>query len=177
MSRLYVQPSAGPRPTLAIPRLIVACNKQTQKDLPSQFFASSKPLHATVVIGSFGSSQALVADAFDIDVKQDTLVPPPTVPESLRYGKRPQIHHIFREDTKFAPSFLAVVFMIAVGATLPLFLAAVSCLEFLLCRHRSMLLTPPPVVRYLRRQPEPPSQGLRCRSPIARDLPRLHLRH
>lgn len=102
------------------------CIFQTQKDLPAQFFASSKPLHATVVIGSFGSSQGLVADAFDIDVKQDTLTPPPSIPESLRYGKKPQIHHIFKEDTKYAPTFLALIFMVAVGATLPIFLAAVS---------------------------------------------------
>ncbi|CAN8101314.1 unnamed protein product [Discula destructiva] len=91
----------------------------TQKEIPIPFFASSKPLHATVVIGSFGSAQALSADAFDIELKYESNTQPPTVPKPLRYGKKPQIHHIFREPAKYPSTVFPLIFVGLVLVTLP----------------------------------------------------------
>lgn len=92
---------------------------QTQKDIPTTFFSSSKPLHATIIIGSFGSAQGLTADAFDIELKHEPNTQPPTVPAPLRYGKLPQIHHIFKELDKYPSRVLPKFFVAAVLATLP----------------------------------------------------------
>lgn len=97
-----------------------ASTLQTQKDIPTPFFASSKPIHATVVIGSFGSAQGIITDAFDIEIKQDTNTPPPAVSAPLRYGKQPQIHHIFKEQAKYPPKIVPLLFTGLVLVTLPL---------------------------------------------------------
>lgn len=91
----------------------------TQKDIPVQFLASPKPVHATVVIGSFGSAQGVIADVFDVDIKQDSNAPAPVVPSALRYGKKPRIHHIFREETKYPYKIFSIFFVLVIAATLP----------------------------------------------------------
>lgn len=92
---------------------------QTQKDIPTPFFASSKPIHATIVIGSFGSAQGIIADAFDIEIKQDANTPSPALSAPLRYGKQPQIHHIFREQAKYPPTIIPLFFVGLILVTLP----------------------------------------------------------
>lgn len=108
---------AGPNP------YVIEFNKnstpQTQKDIPTPFFASSKPIHATVVIGSFGSAQGIIADAFDVEIKQDANTPPPAVSAPLRYAKQPQIHHIFKEQAKYPPTVIPLVFVGLILVTLP----------------------------------------------------------
>ncbi|KUI70545.1 Dolichyl-diphosphooligosaccharide--protein glycosyltransferase subunit 2 [Cytospora mali] len=96
----------------------------TQKEIPAQFFLSSKPVHATVVIGSFGSAQGLIADAFDIEITQDPNKPAPAAPSPVRYGKKPQIHHIFREPTQYPYKVFSIIFVIIIAATLPILLVA-----------------------------------------------------
>ncbi|KAF3762259.1 hypothetical protein M406DRAFT_357376 [Cryphonectria parasitica EP155] len=91
----------------------------TQKDIPAQFFVSSEPLHASVVIGSFGSSQGVISDAFNIEIKPDSTTPPAAASPPLRYGKQPQIHHIFREPTKYGYKIISIAVSLVIAATLP----------------------------------------------------------
>lgn len=100
---------------------------QTQKDIPVQFLLSPKSVHATIVIGSFGSAQGIIADVFDVDIKQDSNAPAPIVPSTLRYGKKPRIHHIFREETKYPYKIFSIFFVLVIAATLPALLVGVSC--------------------------------------------------
>lgn len=101
---------------------------QTQKDIPTPFFASSKPIHATIVIGSFGTAQGIIADAFDIEIKLDANTPPPAVSAPLRYAKQPQIHHIFKEQAKYPPTVIPLAFVGLILVTLPVALYFVSSL-------------------------------------------------
>lgn len=101
---------------------------QTQKDIPTPFFASSKPIHATVVIASFGSAQGIIADAFDVELKLDSNTPPPAVSAPLRYVKQPQIHHIFNEQAKYPPTVIPLAFVGLILVTLPVAAYFVSSL-------------------------------------------------
>lgn len=92
---------------------------QAHKDLPYQFLSSSKPIAASIVIGSFGSSTPYKSKAFDLQVSPDPNAPV-TVPEApLRYAAEPEIHHIFRADPKSPPKIITIVFAAAVAASLP----------------------------------------------------------
>ncbi|EJP65873.1 oligosaccharyltransferase subunit ribophorin II [Beauveria bassiana ARSEF 2860] len=92
--------------------------KLTQKDLPIQLLNSATPLEAKIVLGSFGSSKAIVASVFDINVVRDPSHVN-TYEAPLRYGKRPEIHHIFRADPKNPPKVISLVFAGAVLAAIP----------------------------------------------------------
>lgn len=118
--------SPPPPPPLRL-LLTIRSSLQTQKDIPAQFFESSKPIHATVVIASFGSAEGLIADAFDVSLKQDANAPaPPAVGPVLRYGKQPQIHHIFREPTKYPNPLFPTVFSLAIAGAVPVLIWLVS---------------------------------------------------
>jgi len=52
----------------------------------------------------------------------DPSVPVAGVEKPLRYGKQPEIHHIFRADPKSPPKIITLVFTGAVIAALPLLL-------------------------------------------------------
>lgn len=107
--------------------LIKFSTVQSQKDIPAQFFVSSKPIHATVVIASFGSAEGLISDAFDISLKQDAnAAAPGAVGPILRYGKQPQIHHIFREPTKYPNPFFPAVFSVLIAGAVPVLVWLVS---------------------------------------------------
>ncbi|KAF2031313.1 hypothetical protein EK21DRAFT_99860 [Setomelanomma holmii] len=94
----------------------------SQKDLPHQFLTSSKPLAASIVIGSFGSSAPYKSKVFDLQVSRDPNVPL-TIPEApLRYAAVPEIHHIFRSDPKSPPKIITLVFAAAVIGALPVLL-------------------------------------------------------
>ncbi|PQK09929.1 hypothetical protein BB8028_0002g02530 [Beauveria bassiana] len=92
--------------------------KLTQKDLPIQLLNSATPLEAKIVLGSFGSSKAIVASVFDINVVRDPSHVN-TYEAPLRYGKRPEIHHIFRADPKNPPKIISLMFAGAVLAAIP----------------------------------------------------------
>ncbi|KAK3903047.1 Oligosaccharyltransferase subunit Ribophorin II-domain-containing protein [Staphylotrichum tortipilum] len=91
----------------------------TQKDLPVQFLLASKPLKASVVLASFGSAPGLNSPVFEVQIEADASAPRPAYEKPLRYGKQPEIHHIFRPDPKSPPKIISLVFGLAVIATLP----------------------------------------------------------
>ncbi|KAJ8069984.1 hypothetical protein OCU04_000388 [Sclerotinia nivalis] len=95
-----------------------------QKDLPIQLLTSSKHLRATLVLASFGSAQAFSNHVFDLDLSHDTSKPIPTYEKPLRYGKLPEIHHIFRADPQSGPKVFSLAFAFAVLATIPVLLGA-----------------------------------------------------
>ncbi|KAH4945433.1 hypothetical protein HBI23_027310 [Parastagonospora nodorum] len=91
----------------------------SHKDLPHQFLTTDKPITASIVIGSFGSSAPYKSKVFDLQVSRDTNTPL-TVPEApLRYAAEPEIHHIFRADPQSPPKIITIVFAAAVVAALP----------------------------------------------------------
>ncbi|KAK2752577.1 hypothetical protein FQN55_006690 [Onygenales sp. PD_40] len=91
----------------------------TQKDLPVQFLQSSKPIEASLVIGSFGTSKGYDSPLFQLDVTHDPGAPSPSS-EALRYGRLKEIHHIFKDDPKSPPIVISLLFVGAVLAALPL---------------------------------------------------------
>lgn len=62
---------------------------------------------------------------FELDVQGDPLVSPDAYEKPLRYGKRPEIHHIFRDDPKNPPKIISIFFVLAVLATVPVLLGVV----------------------------------------------------
>lgn len=99
---------------------------QTQKDLPTQLLSSTGPLDASLIIASFGSSKPYNGKAFDLTIELDSGSPLPASEKPLRYGKLPEIHHIFKSDPKSPPKIITLVFAAAVIAALPILLGAVS---------------------------------------------------
>ncbi|KEF62753.1 uncharacterized protein A1O9_00726 [Exophiala aquamarina CBS 119918] len=95
----------------------------TQKDLPVQLLRSSSPLSASIVIASFGSSTAYHSSAFSLSLALDGNAIPATE-KPLRYGKLPEIHHIFRDDPKSPNVVISLFFVGAVLATVPALLGA-----------------------------------------------------
>ncbi|KLJ08600.1 hypothetical protein EMPG_15966 [Blastomyces silverae] len=91
-----------------------------QKDLPAQFLRASKPIDASVVIASFGSTGGYDSRVFQLDVTRDNAASGPLPSEALRYGKREEIHHIFKADPKSPPVIITLVFVGAVLAALPI---------------------------------------------------------
>lgn len=92
---------------------------QTQKDLPFQFLTTSKPITASIVIGSFGSSTPYKNEVFNLNIARDPNVPLVTPEKPLRYGTEKEIHHIFREDPQSPPKIITLVFLAVVVAALP----------------------------------------------------------
>ncbi|KJZ78159.1 hypothetical protein HIM_02197 [Hirsutella minnesotensis 3608] len=90
-----------------------------QRDLPVQLLLSKSPLQASLIIGSTGSTPGSVTPVFDVAVKLDVNSPAPTYEAPLRYGRLPEIHHIFRADPKNPPKMVSLVFALAVVATVP----------------------------------------------------------
>lgn len=80
---------------------------------------SQEPLEASLVLGSFGASQGLIAPVFDISVKLDPATAVPSYEKPLRYGKLAEIHHIFRADPKNPPKIVSITFALAVLAAVP----------------------------------------------------------
>lgn len=83
---------------------------------------SPKPLQASIIIASFGSSTPLKQHTFDLTVQPDSNAPlaAPSPPE--RYSSKPEIHHIFRSDPQSPPRIISLVFTLAVLATVPVLL-------------------------------------------------------
>ncbi|PYH87565.1 hypothetical protein BO71DRAFT_489471 [Aspergillus ellipticus CBS 707.79] len=91
----------------------------TQKDLPIRFLSVSEPLDARLLIGSFGDSVAYDGAAFQLAVTHNPDEPVPTAEASSRYGKLPEIHHIFKADAQSPPVVISLVFVALVLAALP----------------------------------------------------------
>ncbi|EAW10333.1 putative oligosaccharyltransferase subunit ribophorin II [Aspergillus clavatus NRRL 1] len=91
----------------------------TQKDLPVQLLAASEPLDARFLIGSFGSAQAYNKAAFQLRVARNSDQPLPTV-EIPRYGRLPEIHHIFKADAQSPPVVVTLAFVGMVLAAFPI---------------------------------------------------------
>ncbi|CAK4028062.1 Dolichyl-diphosphooligosaccharide--glycosyltransferase subunit 2 [Lecanosticta acicola] len=89
------------------------------KDLPFQFLTSSKPLKASIVLASFGSSTPYNSHAFNVKVENDSSNPPtvPSPPE--RYTSKPEIHHVFHADPHSPPQVISLFFTLAILVTLP----------------------------------------------------------
>ena len=98
----------------------VADHHKTQKDLPTQFLKSSKPIDARLVLGSFGQSSGYNDKAFSLSIALDPNVPSASSEKPLRYGKLPEIHHVFKSDPTSPNIFITLVFTGAVLATLPM---------------------------------------------------------
>lgn len=94
--------------------------------MPTQLLSVNNLLSASLVIASFGSSTPYNSPAFDLKIEQDPAVPLPSSNKPLRYGKLPEIHHIFKSDPKSPPKIITVVFTAAVIFTLPALIIAVS---------------------------------------------------
>jgi Oligosaccharyltransferase subunit Ribophorin II len=97
-----------------------------QKDLPIQLLVSSQPLRATLLLASFGKPQPFSNHVFNLDVRPEPNSPAPKYEKPLRYGKLPEIHHIFRPDPKSGPVIISIVFVLAVLAPLPILFGTVS---------------------------------------------------
>ena len=106
--------------------LIVDPILQAQKDLPTQLLSSTGPLDVSLVIASFGSSKPYDSKAFDLLIEINAGSPLPASEKPLRYGKLPEIHHIFKSDPKSPPKIITLVFAAAAIAALPVLLGAVS---------------------------------------------------
>ncbi|RMZ78222.1 hypothetical protein DV738_g4021, partial [Chaetothyriales sp. CBS 135597] len=100
----------------------------TQADLPSQFLRSTSPINANIVIASLGSSAGYNAPAFSLKVEQDPNSAIPLEDKPLRYGKLPEIHHIFRPDPKSPNIVIVLFFTVAAALTLPILLQAYAFL-------------------------------------------------
>jgi oligosaccharyltransferase complex subunit delta (ribophorin II) len=109
---------------------------QTQKDLPAQFLKSSQPIDASLVIGSFGQSKGYNDKAFSLSIARDPNVPIASSEKPLRYGKLPEIHHIFKPDPKSPNILITLIFTGAVLATVPMLLGTVCPLFFHYSGHR-----------------------------------------
>jgi oligosaccharyltransferase complex subunit delta (ribophorin II) len=92
----------------------------TQKDIPSQFMATSTPLSASIIIGSFGASKPYYSHAFDLIVESDPNSSRGPPEKLQRYGKLPEIRHTFKPDPTSPPKIITIVFGTAVIAALPL---------------------------------------------------------
>ncbi|KAJ5580570.1 hypothetical protein N7450_006871 [Penicillium hetheringtonii] len=91
---------------------------RTQKELPLQFLTLPEPIDARIVIGGFGSSEAYDHSVFKLAIERDINIPIPTA-EAPRYGKLPEIHHIFKNDPTNPPVIITLAFVGAVLAALP----------------------------------------------------------
>ncbi|KIW07225.1 uncharacterized protein PV09_02083 [Verruconis gallopava] len=93
-------------------------------DIPLQLLKDKEPLEASIVIGSFGSSTPYKSKAFSLSIDLDPNAPLPEQEQQLRYGKKPEIHHIFKSDPKSPPRIITLIFTAGVVACLPVLLGA-----------------------------------------------------
>ncbi len=125
-----------------------------------------------MVIGSFGPAPVgYNSEAFSLAVDRGDGLDVVGDNKPLRYGKLPEIHHIFRADPKSPPLIISVAFVFAVLSSVPPLLVAVS---LLLSLSRTILTA---TVALPRRQPQPPPQSPLRRPRLACPLRRLHRRH
>ncbi|KAI8623957.1 Oligosaccharyltransferase subunit Ribophorin II-domain-containing protein [Xylariaceae sp. FL1651] len=88
-------------------------------DLPVQLATSTAPLQASIVLASFGSSEGLNKPIFSVALQKDPNAAPIIYEKPLRYGKRDEIHHVYRADPKNPPKIVSLFFTLAVLGTVP----------------------------------------------------------
>lgn len=96
----------------------LAATEISQKDIPTTLLVSKKPLQALLVIGSFGETKAVIKPIFEVALHPDPN-DPTAYQAPLRYGKREEIHHIFRSAPQSPPKIISLAFTGAVVAALP----------------------------------------------------------
>jgi oligosaccharyltransferase complex subunit delta (ribophorin II) len=97
-----------------------------------QFLKSSQPIDASLVIGSFGQTKGYNDKAFSLSIARDPSIPIASAEKRLRYGKLPEIHHIFKPDPKSPNILITLIFTGAVLAMVPMLLGTVwFCLPLL----------------------------------------------
>ncbi|GAM38408.1 oligosaccharyltransferase subunit [Talaromyces pinophilus] len=90
----------------------------SKKDIPTQFIATSEPVDAEIVIGSFGASDAYRNLAFQLSITSDASAP--VASDAVeRYGKQPRINHIFKADPKSPPPIITLIFLLSTLVTIP----------------------------------------------------------
>lgn len=99
---------------------------QTHKELPAQFLRGQPKVKASLVIASFGDSTGYNSEVFTLSITSDPSKPAVVGEKPLRYGKLPEIHHIFRADPKMPNILISTVFTLAALATIPILLGGVS---------------------------------------------------
>lgn len=99
---------------------------QAHKDIPTQFLRSQAKVTASLVLASFGASAGYNSPVFTLDLVTDKSVPSTGGEKSLRYGKLPEIHHIFRPDQTMPNILISTIFTLGGLATIPILLGAVS---------------------------------------------------
>lgn len=126
--------------------------------------------------------------AFPLTIPHDSNAPAVAVETPLRYGKLPEIHHIFRSDPKSPPLIISSFFLLAVLGTIPMLLGAVRLIPFYL--YLCLLTSSPYVPLCLPRTDSvnwtvalprrqhliPPSRPVDLAG-LARGLSRIHRRH
>ncbi|RMZ91058.1 hypothetical protein DV736_g1696, partial [Chaetothyriales sp. CBS 134916] len=100
----------------------------THADLPTQFLRSTSPITAGIVIGSLGSSAGYNGQAFSLKIEHDPNIPTAPDEKPLRYGKLPEINHVFRLDPKSPNIVIVLLFTFATVLTLPILLRAYAFL-------------------------------------------------
>ncbi|RMZ83009.1 hypothetical protein DV737_g1767, partial [Chaetothyriales sp. CBS 132003] len=100
----------------------------THADLPTQFLRSTSPITASIVIGSFGSSAGYNGQAFSLKIEHDPKILVGLDEKPLRYGKLPEIHHVFRPDPKSPNIVIVLFFTFAAAVTLPILVKAYAFL-------------------------------------------------
>ena len=111
-------------------------NHKTHKDLPTQFLTTSSPVTANLVIASFGSSTGYNSEAFPLSIQLNSNTPVSTSEKPIRYGKLPEIHHVFRPGPRSPNIVISCVFTVATLATPFLLVGAVSLRT---CHYRPIL--------------------------------------
>lgn len=103
----------------------------TYKDLPTAFLRHPVTISANIVIASFGSSPGYNKPLFTLIVEPDSAAAAAASEvKPLRYGKLPEIHHIFRVDPKNPSIIISLFFSGAVLATLPVLFGTVWICRF-----------------------------------------------
>jgi dolichyl-diphosphooligosaccharide---protein glycosyltransferase subunit 2 (ribophorin II) len=97
---------------------LILTNSQNRAKIPTALL-ESKSLRTSIVIGSFGSSKPVKSNLFTLSIPADTGKGVESPTAALRYGKQPEIHHIFRSDPRSPPKILTLVFLLPVLACLP----------------------------------------------------------
>ncbi|KAF5023062.1 hypothetical protein F66182_4874 [Fusarium sp. NRRL 66182] len=91
----------------------------SHKDLPVQFLLSDAPIKASLVLGSFGTSNPTISPVFEIEIRLEPNGPAPAYEAPVRYGPRAQINHVFKLDDTSPPRIVSMVFSLAILASVP----------------------------------------------------------
>ncbi|ESU15970.1 hypothetical protein FGSG_09399 [Fusarium graminearum PH-1] len=98
----------------------------SHKDISVPLLLSEEPLKVNLVLGSFGSSSPLISPVFNIQIYHVPNTPLPAFERPMRYGRREEIHHVFKVGETSPPKIISIVFVTAIVCTFPLLLVGWS---------------------------------------------------